>query len=176
MIQETDWYDERATFRAVTGGAYNFPMSGNETITKGDGTLSGGQFPAIGTIPVAITKTGLISSNGTAVRGDDDVNFETSQVRPNDYLYDGSVVRRIKAVLSPKLLELWQEFPSDLVDAELRHCERQFFKKIRIKNTHGSADATLQEALFASGDEFENSGAPVAYDATDSELSITVHK
>lgn len=176
MVQQTDWYDERATFRAVTLGAYNFPMNGDESITKGDGTPSGGQFPIKGTIPVAVTKTGLISSTDVNVRGDDDVNFETSQIRANDYLYDGNVVRRIKAILSPTMLILWQAFPDDLEDVPLRYCERQFFRKIRIKNTHSSADATLQEAPFASGDEFENTGAPIAYDATDAELSITVHK
>lgn len=177
MYNETKWYDERATYRAITNGAYNFPM-GVAGLVKGDGGVgSGSDFPIKGTIPVAMVRTGTISSNGVEVRGSDDADF--SQIKPDDYLYDGNVVRRIKSVCDDpgnKLIELWQAFPSNVNGIAIQHCERQFFKAIYAHSTHDSDSAILQEAPFRPGSTFLNGGAPISYDATSGEISFTCHK
>lgn len=176
MYSQDKWYDERETFRAVTGGAFRFPM-GVAGIVVGDGTPSGGQFPTKGTIPVANVCTGTISSNGVDVRGSSNADF--SQIKIDDYLYDGDVVRRIKSVNNDpgnKLIELWEPFPSDLNGAAIRYCERLFFKHVYAKSTHASADPEIQEALFMNDDTFENAGSPISYDATTGQISFTCTK
>lgn len=178
MFNELKWYDEKGTYRAVTGGAFNFPQS-DGTILKGDGTPSGGQFPTKGTIPIARQYTGTITTNGVKARFASMSAADFAKLKKGDYLYDGDVIRQIKDVLAPEsfLVELEQAFPSDLNAADILHCERQFFKAIYARSTHASDAATaLQEAPFAVGDNFLNGGAPIAYDATAGEISFTCNK
>jgi hypothetical protein len=173
MLNETKWFAENATYRAVTGGAFNFPL-GDGTIESGDGVGSGNQFPYKGTVPRARILPGLISSTGVMVRGDDDANFD--HLKKGDYLYDGNVLREILVIDTSKLLTLKEAFPSDVEDITIQMCERQLYKKIRAKSTHSSNAAILQEASFKAGDEFENGGAPISYDASVGEISFTVHR
>lgn len=173
MFNETKWHDEQGTYRALTGGAFNFPQ-GDGSVLSGNGSGSGNQFPYKGTIPLARILDGLISSTGKAVRGDIDANFD--QLKVNDYLYDGSVLRQIDYIQTSKLLFLKEAFPSDVVDITIRVCGRQDLKAIYAKNTHASESAILQEAQFAAGGTFLNGGAPISYDASLGDIEFTVHK
>lgn len=173
MFNETEWYAEKGTYRARTGGAFNFPQ-GDGTILKGTGVGSGEQFPYKGTVPLARLLDGLISSTGVKVRGDDDANFD--QLKKGDYLYDGNVLREILYVETSKLLTLKEEFPSDVEDITIQVCECQNLKAIYAKNVHTSEDAILQEAPFAPGQTFLNGGAPISYDASLGDIEFTVHR
>lgn len=178
-VNETKWYDEKATYRAVTGAGFNFPLP-DGTILYGGGSGSGEQFPNVGTIPIA--KDYNTSELGNLTFTSKGVNVRVSgeappQIKPDDYIYDGNLhIRRIKSVMGT-LIELWEAFPSDIGAATpLKICERQFFKSIRAKNTHASGAASLQNAPFKAGDEFENGGAPVVYSAGSGEISFTCSK
>lgn len=167
MYNETKWYAEKETFRAVTGASANFP--------QGDGTIEVGTFPAKGTIPIAKEPGGTIISEGLYVRGTD-TTFMTS-VKKGDFIYDEDVLREVANVLSDILLELKQEFPTDIsVAIDLKVCSPQDIKAIYAHSTHGSDSSILQEAPFRPGSTFLNGGAPISYDATAGEISFTVHK
>ncbi len=179
MINETLWHDERGTFRAITGGAYNFPM-GDGSIRKGDGGVGSGQdFPNAGTIPVAREVEGLtLSTEGVDVRGSADF---PSTIKVSDYLYNGGAggsheVREIESI-DGTLIKLKQGFSVDITDSIVLICGRQDLKMIVINNVHASTSALLQEAPIAAGKTFLNGGAPVSYDASSGgTLEITVHK
>ena len=178
MINETNWHDEKGVYRARTGAAFVFPdAEGN--LVQGNGSGSG-VFPLIGTIPMAKQGAGLITTDGVNVLGDDDVNFETDGVKQGDFLYNGgagvAAVRKIVSVLDSKRLILEGAFPADLTDSPVLVCGRQDFKLIVVDNTHEDADAIIQEAAFSSGKNFLNGGAPIAYNATSSQLDFTCHK
>lgn len=178
MINETLWHDERATFRAVTGAAYNFPM-GDGSIRKGDGGVGSGQdFPTAGTIPVARQITGLtLSTNGVDVRGTAD--FPTT-IKVGDYLYNGGAggsheVREI-ASIDGTMMKLKQGFSVNINASLVLVCGRQDLKMIVIDNTSTDEDALIQEAPFGPGRNFLNGGSPITYNAQSATLQITVHK
>lgn len=179
MINETIWHDERATYRAITGGAYNFPM-GDGSIVKGDGGVGSGQdFPAAGTIPIAREIESItISTNDRDVRAS--ANFPTT-IKVGDYLYNGGAggsheVREIE-MIDGTMMKLKQGFSVDINDSIVLVCGRQDLKMIVINNVHASTSALLQEAPIAFGKTFLNGGAPVSYDTSaGGTLEITVHK
>lgn len=163
MINETMFHPEFATFRAVTGGAYNFPNSYGDIV-------SGSSFPVKGTIPISLQYPGTFKTTGKTVRG---TNTAFTQFILGSYLYDGNVLRQIDYVVSDNMMVLKEAFPADIsVATNVRICERQFFKMIIAMNTHTSASATLQEAPFLPNDRVVNGGAPYSYDATGSQISF----
>lgn len=170
MINETPWHAEVGTWRATTGGAYNFPGA--------YGTIySGSAFPNKGAIPQPVNKNGLIISQGKKVRGTG--TLFTSQMKPGDHIYAKDVVRRIDYIESDTLLTLIEGFPTDIATPiSPLLCEQQIYRKIAIKNVHASSNAILQEATIAPGTTpFVNGGAPLSYDASGGgTLEITVHK
>lgn len=171
MFNETKWYDEKATYRAVTGASGYFP--------RADGVPTVASFPAKGTIPIARdpAPTGTISSDGTKVMAVTNMNFETVSLKVGDYIYNADAqIRKITAILSKDLLEIESPFTVDLSGAKLLICERQFFKAIHARNTHASDAAILQESTFIAGDSFLNGGAPIVYDATAGQISFVCSK
>lgn len=167
MFNETKWYAETATYRAVTGVSASFPQP--------NGKITVATFPTKGTVPIAKTPAGTINSDGVNVVGTG--TAFGSSVKKGDFLYNGTVIRKIQDVIDDTHLVLSQEFPSDLSGETLKVCECQFFKAIYAHSSDPDADATaLQEAPFRSGGTFLNGGAPIAYDATAGEISFTVHK
>lgn len=164
MVNEALFHDEQATFRAVTGGAYNFPNSYGLI-------ASGTNFPTKGTIPQAVTQIGTFKSTGKVVRGTG-TQF-TQFIIQGDYLYDGNVLRQIDYVQSDTMLFLKEGFPTDISsDTTVKTCSRQFFKLIIAKSTHATVNAILQEAPFVPGDHTYNGGAPYSYDATSGQISF----
>lgn len=164
MVNETLFHDETGTFRAVTGGAYNFPNSYGDIV-------QGSNFPTKGTVPIAVPQLGTFKSGGKAVRGTG-TQF-TKFIIQGDYLYDGNVLRQIDYVQSDTLLFLKEGFPTDVSSATaVKTCARQFFKMIIAKSTHATLAATLQEAPFIAGDHVANGGAPYSYDATSGQISF----
>jgi hypothetical protein len=163
MINETMFHPEWATFRAVTGGAYNFPNS------YGD-IMSGSSFPVKGTIPVSLTYPGTFKTTGKNVRG---VGTDFTKFIIGSFLYDGNVLRQIAYITSANFMTLTEGFPTDVsIATNVRICERQFFKMIIAMNTHATVAATLQEAPFLPNDRVVNGGAPYSYDATGSQISF----
>lgn len=166
MINETQFHDELAVFRAVTGGAYNLPNAYG-------GFARGSAFPRVGTIPLAVALPGTILSTGKAVRGS---STEFTKLIQGSYIYAGNVLRQIDYVVSDTLLFLKQAFPTDLsIATNLKVCERQYFKMIKTTNTDSANDAILQEAPIAPGTSVINGGAPLSYDATSGELQFEGH-
>lgn len=168
MINETFSHSESGVFRAVTGGAYNFPNS------YGDIAI-GSSFPRKGTIPIANTWPGTFKTGGKCVRG---TSTEFTKLLVGSYLYDGSVLRQIDYILSDTMMFLKQAFPSDVsVAAAVKICERQFFKLIVCDSTHATESAILQEAPFRPGIKFFDGGSPVSYDASSAgEVSFSAHQ
>lgn len=164
---ELRWYPELAIYRAVTGSSANFP--------DGDGVPTIATFPAKGTIPIAKTLTGTISSTGNMVRGTGG-KFNT-ELFVDDYLYDGdAAVRRIKKILDDDLLILEAAFPSDVVDIAVMRCVPQTFKFVQVWSSHASNAAEFQEAPLGPGQHFETGGAPFAYDALTGAISFVCSK
>lgn len=167
MINETLFHAENNTFRAVTGGAYNFPNSYGDII-------KGSSFPIKGTIPVSLAYPGTFKSTGKNVRG---TGTQFTRFIIGSYLYDGNVLRQIDYVVSDTFLVLKQGFPSDVAsDTSVRICERQYFKMIIAMSTHATQSATLQEAPFRPNDRVVNGGSPWSYDATSGEISFEAHQ
>lgn len=167
MFNETKWFAETATFRAVTGQSSNFPQP--------DGTIVVATFPEIGTIPIAKEPGGTIESEGVNVRGTD-TTFGLS-VKKGDFIYDQNVLREVADVITETLLVLKQAFPSDVsASTDLKVCSPQDVKSIHAISSDASVAAILQEAPFRAGNVFLNGGAPISYDATNGEISFTVHK
>jgi len=168
MVNESLWHAERGFFRAVTGQSSLFPGA--------DGVPAIGTFPAKGTIPVARTLTGTISSassNGYYVVLGVGTSF-LSEVQVDDFIYDGDVsLRKVISVISDTQLILEHSFPSDLSGVALKVCKPQIFKKVQAKST-GTVDAKLQETIFKVGDDTPISGgAPISYDASASNAQIS---
>lgn len=168
MFNELLNHPEVAIFRAQTGGAYN--------IIGAYGIMArGSSFPVKGAIPIPTGKSGTIISTGKKVRGTG--TLFKSQMKPGDYIYAKEVVRRIDYIENDYMLTLTQAFPTDISVAVIPLvCEQQFYKAIKVKNTHASADAIYQEAPITPGNVEFSGGAPISYDATGSELEIQVHK
>jgi hypothetical protein len=179
LLNETIFHDERGTYRAKAGGAYNFPM-GDGSIRKGDGSGGSGQtFPAAGTIPFAREVEGLtLSTHGVDVRGSAD--FPTT-IKVSDWLYNGGAggsheVREIESI-EGTLIKLKQAFSVDINASIVLVCARQDLKKIVIENVHATTSALVQEATLGPGKRFVNGGAPVTYNqAGGGTLEFTVHK
>jgi hypothetical protein len=169
MFNERVWHPEEAVYRAVTGESSNFP--------NGDGTFTIGTFPTKGTIPKAVTKTGTFKSTGANVRGSG--TLFTKQCRVGDYLYNNDAeVRRIKEVISDDMLILDSAFGADISSATaVKVCEKQYFVAVYAKSI-GTANAELQETVFAVSETFFSGGAPIAYDAsaTDAQIAFECHK
>lgn len=156
-----------STFRAVTGGAYNFPSSYYGV------PASGTAFPAKGTVPTAQPKQGTFISGGVKVRGTG-TRF-MSDVYPGDFLYAKDVIRRVKYVESDEMLTLEQPFPSEVSVAIAPLVARGGYKSIVIRNTHASAAAIVSEAPLAAGAVIIPEAA-VSYDATAGTLDITISR
>ncbi|HTJ52631.1 MAG TPA: hypothetical protein VL443_24415 [Cyclobacteriaceae bacterium] len=165
MVNETLFHNESAVFRAVTGGAYNIPNS------YGD-IMAGTSFPKKGTIPIAVTSLGTITSGGKCVRG---VGTQFTRLLIGSYLYDGNVLRQIDYIVSDTMLFLKQAFPTDIsVGIALKFVERQYYKMIIATSTDSANPAILQEAPFRPNDKVFDGGAPYSYDATTGEISFQV--
>jgi hypothetical protein len=168
MFNETLYHPEVATFRAVTGGAYN--LKGAYGVM-----VKGSAFPVKGAIPIPTGKSGTIISTGKKVRGTD--TLFTREMKEGDHIYAKDVVRRIDYIVSDTLLVLTQEFPTDILTGVIPLiCEQQFYKAIVAKNVHTSDAAILQEAPIASGQVVLNGGAPLSYDATSGQIDFTLNK
>lgn len=173
MINETIFHDEFAVFRAVTGGAYNFPFAYG-VIAKGT------PFPAKGSIPVATQHYGSIKSTGKKVLG---IGTRFELLNAGDFLYHKEVVRQIDYIVAPvsgtdyQILFLTEAFPTDISVGETPMvCKRQTFKMVYAESVSDSADATLQEAPFPFGTSRSLSGgAPISYDATSGKIAFEVH-
>lgn len=164
MLNESPF--ESGTFRAQTGGAYNFPAAYG-LIAKGTA------FPAKGTIPQPSGISGTIISTGKLVRGTNTLFL--SQIGVGDYIYAKDVIRQVKTVYSDTTLELSQEFPTDISVAVIPlRVHGQGYTSILAKNTHASADSIVLEAPMGIGSTFLNKGSAISYDATGSELEFTV--
>jgi hypothetical protein len=166
MFNQNTWHAEKATFRAVTGGAYRLPGPYGTIIY-------GSIFPTRGTIPVSSPKAGTIISQGAMVRGTG-TTFKTD-VQEEDYIHANNVVRKVRHVISDTLLELEGGFPTDITSAHgLRICRPQIYNSIYAKSS-GSTDVTsLREAPFRQNDTCLNGGAPISYDATAGEISFSL--
>jgi hypothetical protein len=167
MITNLLEYPEYAVYRAVTGQASVFPRAL-------DGVPTAVTFPVKGTIPLAHTNTGTISSTGVEVRGTGTA-FET-ELRIDDYLYDNdNSVRRIIKIESDTKLVLNAAFPANVTGIAVLSCARQEFKVIQVENSSENV-AELQEAPFAANSRVILWGAPIAYDALTGQISFTVSK
>jgi hypothetical protein len=166
MFNQNQWHAEKATFRAVTGGAYRL-LGPYGTI------ISGSVFPTKGTIPLSSPKAGTILSTGVMVRGTG-TSFLTD-VQQEDYIHANNVVRKVRHVISNELLELEAAFPANITTAHgLRVCRPQIYNAIYAKSS-GAADVTaLQEAPFRQTDTFLNGGAPISFDATAGQIDFTL--
>lgn len=163
MINSTLYHATKETFHVVTGQDYDaFPQS--------DGTIVADTLPSKGTIPIAVQRTGTISSTDEVVRGTG-TKFLT-ELKVDDCLYDGDVVRRIRNIYTDTLLEITHGFPSDLSGANILHCERGAFFLVQW-NCSGTAAAVLQGAPLPVGEKGLNSGDPLAYDASASNAQIS---
>jgi hypothetical protein len=156
-----------ATYRAVTGGPYNFPSSYYGI------PASGTAFPVKGTIPVAQPKDGTFISQGVKVRGIG-TRF-LNDVYTGDFIYAKDVIRRVKYVETNEMLTLDQPFPTDVTVAIQPFITRGSYMASTVKNTHASADSIVNEAPLNFGSQISPL-APISYDATGSELEITVSK
>ena len=171
MFNQNIWYDEKATYRAVTNASGYFP--------RADGVPTVATFPIKGTIPIArdAQPSGTIDSDGTNVMAVSGVDFTTGSIKVGDYLYNGDAqIRKITAILSKDLLTIESPFTAALSGADVLICERQFFVSIHARNTHASDAAILQESTFIAGDSFLNGGAPIVYDATAGQISFVCSK
>lgn len=167
MFNETMTHAEVQVLRARTGGAYRIKGAYGAFV-------SGSSFPAKGSIPTATGKSGTILSTGALVRGTD-TKF-LNEIRPGDFIYAKDVVRRVISVESNTTLTLDDGFPTDIAVGVIPLvCQSQLYKAIYAKNTHGSADAILQEAPIAAGNTFLCGGSPISYDATSGRLEFQLH-
>lgn len=173
MFNETKWHPEEGLYRAVTGSNSNFPTGAN-------GVPSTVSFPTKGTIPIAKTNTGTLSTTGINVRGVGTLFL--SEFKPGDWLYNSSAatiqsVRKIRSITSDTVMQLEQAFGVDVSGIAVLKCEPQTFKAIQSEST-GTAAAILQEAPFAIGSRIISGGSPIAYDASASnaQISFTCHK
>jgi hypothetical protein len=155
-----------ATFRAVTGGSYNFPSSYYGV------PATGAAFPLKGTIPVAQPKQGTFISQGAKVRGTG-TKF-LSEVFVGDFIYAQDVIRRVRYVENDDMLTLDQPFPANATATPMLVARGQY-ESITIRNAHASGAAIVNEAPFAFGGILSPT-SPVSYDAAAGTLEITASK
>lgn len=129
-----------------------------------------GAIPTKGTIPLAETLTGTISTDnagtsaGLIVLGTDTIFL--TELNVGDFLYDGdAAIRKILYIFSDTMLQIEEKFPADLSDDDVLRPKNQFYKQIIAKST-GTVDAELQEAVFRVGEDVVLGGSPVAYDCS----------
>lgn len=165
MFNQNQWHAEKATYRAVTGGAYRL-------LGPYGRIVEGSSFPSVGTIPIAETKQGTIISDGIYVRGTD-TKF-TADVQEEDFIFAQGVVRKVRYVITDTLLELEGGFPADIsVGIALQICKPQVYNSILAKNT-GNGPATVQGAPYSAGETYFQGGAPISYDAGSGTLEFTL--
>lgn len=156
------------TFRAVTGGAYNFPSSYYGI------PASGTAFPTKGTIPVAQPRQGTFISQGVKVRGTN-TKF-LSDIYAGDFIYAKDVLRKVKYVESDTLLTLEQPFPTDVAAAIAPLITRGSYLSTTVRNTHATTAAVVSEAPMIAGSVIIPE-APISYDASaGGTLDFTVSK
>jgi hypothetical protein len=136
-----------------------------------------GAIPTKGTIPVAETLTGTIttdnagSTGGVIVLGTGTLFF--TELYVGDFIYNGDAeIRKIKAIFSDTMLEIEEKFPASLSGAAVKRPKNHYYKTIVATST-GSADAELQEAKLEVDKKFEGMGSPLAYDASAVNAEIT---
>lgn len=153
-----------------------------ERITTGTTHPYLGAIPTKGTIPLAETLTGTITtdnagdSEGLIVLGSGTIFL--TEVYPGDFIYDDdAAIRKVKAVFSDTMLELEEAFPASVAAIDLMVPKRSYYKAITARSS-GTVDAELQESSFVAGSSTVTGGSPLAYDAStaDSEIEFTCSK
>jgi len=129
-----------------------------------------GAIPSKGTIPLAETLTGTIStdnagtSEGLIVVGTGTIFL--TELMPGDFLYDGdAAIRKIRYIFSDTMLELEEKFPADASADPLLRPKNMFYKQIAARSS-GTVDAELQESPFELGQTIVTGGSPLAYDCS----------
>lgn len=128
------------------------------------------------TLPASETITGTMLSTGFWVRGIG-TKF-TTELRKDEYLYNGDVLRRIQFIVSDTLLRLTDAFPADITIAiAVKRPSLTRYRNALFKNT-GATAATVNESTLTSGStkEYEHVGgiAPISYDAAITTLEVEV--
>jgi len=136
-----------------------------------------GAIPSKGTIPLAETLTGTIStdnagtSEGVIVIGVGTIFL--TELAPGDFLYDGdAAIRKIRYIFSDTMLELEEKFPASVTAIDLMRPKNQYYKEI-LATSSGTADAELMEANFPDTAKYVGYGSPLSYDASAGSSQIT---
>ena len=138
--------------------------------------LTGSVVPVKGTIedPKTITGVQITKSTGKTVLCDSNVSLMVQ--KQNHYVLDstGMELRKVMSV-SGQNITLQAGFTDDITSAEpLKIVEGGRYKKVKITNTHSSANASINGVAIKPGEiierEFARGCAPVYYDATGGEL------
>jgi hypothetical protein len=136
-----------------------------------------GVIPTKGTIPLAETLTGTITtdnagtSEGVIVLGTDTIFL--TELAPGDFLYDDdAAIRKIRYIFSDTMLELEEKFPASVSGVALKRPKNQYYKEI-LATSSGTADAELMEANFPDTSKYVGYGSPLSYDASAGSAQIT---
>lgn len=147
-----------------------------ERITTGTTHPYLGAIPTKGTIPLAETLTGTITTDnagasaGLIVLGSGTIFL--TEVYPGDFIYDNdNSIRKVVAVFSDTMLELEEKFPASVSAIALKVPKRSYYKAITARSS-GTADAELQESPFEVGASVVTGGSPLAYDCTTANTQI----
>jgi len=153
-----------------------------ERITTGTTHPYLGAIPTKGTIPLAETQTGTITTDnagasaGLIVLGSGTIFL--TEVYPGDFIYDNdTAIRKVVAVFSDTMLELEEKFPASVSALALKVPKRSYYKAITARSS-GTVDAELQESSFVIGSSTVTGGSPLAYDASaaNAEIEFTCSK
>ncbi len=137
-----------------------------------------GSFPTVGCFPAPVTKTGtFITDNASATGGGGTIVFGTgtlflTELSVGDFLYNAGKVRRIKSIQSDTQLTLEYKFPASLSSGQAVAVPPKKHYKMITSQSVGTADATLQEQLFAQGKSLVTGGTPISYDVSTSNAAI----
>jgi len=135
-----------------------------------------GAIPAKGTIPLAETQTGTITTDnagasaGLIVLGSGTIFL--TEVYPGDFIYDNdNSIRKVVAVFSDTMLELEEKFPASVSAIALKVPKRSYYKAITARSS-GTVDAELQESPFEVGASVVTGGSPLVYDCSTANTQI----
>jgi len=150
-----------------------------ERITTGTTHPYLGAIPAKGTIPLAETKTGTITTDNAGTSAGLIVlgvgTLFLTEIFPGDFLYDNdAAIRKVRYVFSDTLLELEEAFPASVSGIAVKRPKNQYYKEVLVYNTGAAAE--VQESPIEDGERLILGGSPIAYDGTGSQLQFTCTK
>ena len=136
-----------------------------------------GAIPTKGTIPIAETLTGTISTDnaGTSagVIGVGTGSLFLTELSAGDFLYDSdAAIRKILYVFSDTMIQFEEKFPASLSSVAVKRPKNQYYKQVLAEST-GSTNAKLQESVFKAASKTVLDGSPVTYDVTTASSEIT---